>query len=129
MKTTKLKTAVNNKFIFKLKDLSYHTKCILSKITVDFVQSNNSLDFEYMLENIFGVWPEDIVWKAIDELADCDVMFIDFNDTDDEQDSEEEDCECEMLLFNPKFIEKACPYLNCCPCCNPSPTNFNVIYN
>jgi len=127
MKTTKLKTSVNNKFIFKQKDLSYHTKCILSKIMVDFLQSSEPLDFFYLVENIFSTWSEEISWNAINELADCGIMFIDFNDPDEEQDDEQ--CDCEPLLFNPEFLEKACPYLGCCPCCNPAPANFNVIYN
>lgn len=79
--------------------------------------------------NIFGTWPEEIVWAAIHELSDYDIMYIDFRDEDEEYDEEEEECDCEPLMFNPDFIEKVCPSLSCCPCCNPAPINFNVNYN
>lgn len=96
---------------------------------VDFVQMKEPLDFEYMIEHVFETWPEDVVWDAIHELADCDIMFIDFNDPEEETDEDDCECEEELLLFNPKFLDKTCPYIGCCTCCNPAPANFNVIYN
>lgn len=126
MKTTKLKTSVNSKYIFKQKKLSYHTKCILSKIVTDFIQYKDPLDFLYLEENIFGIWPQNIVINALNELAENDIMFIDSCDCES---CSQDECEEEQLLFNPEFLEKACPYINACPCCNPNPTNFNVIYN
>lgn len=127
MKTTKLKTTINNKLIYKHKELSYHTKCILSKMVTDIICGNEEPTFDYICMNIFGTWPEDIVWDAINELADSEIMYVDFHDED--CDNENEQCEEEALLFNPEFIEKVCPSLGCCPCCNPAPVNFNVIYN
>lgn len=125
-KHRKLKTSVNQKYIFLLEGLSHHTKCILSKITTDFLFSAEPLDFVYLEENIFNIWSEEVVTQALDELAENDIMFINMCDDDD---CDEHECETEELLFNPEFIKKACPYLDRCPCCNPAPVNFNVIYN
>lgn len=118
---TNLRTSIDNKFIFELYYLSYHTQCILSKIVTDFIYGDEPLDFLYLEENIFGVWPEEIVLNAIEELSENDIMQINICDCED-CDGEEE------ILFNPKFIKYACPYIECCQCCNPTP-NFNVIYN
>lgn len=94
----------------------------------DFLQSHSILDFTYLEDNIFGIWPEDVVWNAINELAEHEIMFIDMCDCE-ECSTDDEECDTEELLFNPEFIEKACPYFDCCPCCNPAPTHFNIIYN
>ena len=128
MKTTKLKTAVNNRYIFKLKDLSYHTKCILSKIANDFL-CKGELDWDYLEENIFGVWSDDIIMTALNELADCDIMII--NVSCDEDKEEYEECDEEMkdkIMFNPEFLNKVLPSLNECSCCSEV-VRFNVIYN
>lgn len=119
---------INNKFIFKQKNLSYHTKCILSKITIDLLCAKEIPNFVYIEQNIFEVWPEAVVWKAINELADADIMLVNFIDEDDEI---EEDCIYEDgdLIFIPEFLEKVCPSIDHCPCCNPAPVNFNVNYN
>ena len=129
MKPNKLRTTINNKLIFKNKELSYHTKCILSKITTDIICGHEEPTFDYICMNIFGVWPEETVWNAIHELADADIMLIDFHDEEEEIDEDEDGYEPEMLIFNPEFIEKLCPSLGHCQCCNPAPTNFNVNYN
>ena len=125
-KHIKLKTSINQKYIFSIKGLSHHTKCILSKIITDFLFSTQPMGFSYLEENIFSIWSEDVVETALDELAENDIMFI--NICDDESCVEDE-CESEELFFNPDFIKKACPYLDRCSCCNPAPANFNVIYN
>lgn len=128
MKPTKLRTMINNKFIFKQKNLSYHTKCILSKITTDLLCAKEIPNFVYIEQNIFGVWPEAVVWKAINELADADIMLVNFIDEDEE--IEEDDIyEDGDLIFIPEFLEKVCPSIDHCPCCNPAPVNFNVNYN
>ena len=123
----KLNSTINNRFIHKQKKLSLHTKNILSKMLTDIICGHEEPSFLYMQANIFTVWPEAIVWEAIDELFDADIMFIEFNEEDDEEDSDE--YVMEELNFNPEFIEKVCPSLGCCPCCNPAPKNFNVNYN
>jgi hypothetical protein len=126
MKTKKLKTTVNNKSIFKIQGLSYHTKCILSKLVTDFLCGDEILDFIYLEENIFSIWPSDIVTKALDELSELDVMGM-CNCEECDEDSNE--CGNMQIVFNPEFLDKACPYIGCCPCCSPTPKNFNVIYN
>ncbi len=128
MKTNKLTTTINNRLIYKQKNLSFHTKAILSKMVTDIICGHEEPNFFYMEENIFTVWPEDIVWNAIEELAECEIMFIDFKD-EDEPDEDDEECEIEELIFNPEFIEKVFPSIKHCPCCDPAPTNFNVNYN
>jgi len=127
MKTNKLKTTINNRFIFKQKSLSYHTKCILSKITTDLLCAREMPNFEYIEENIFGVWPEEIVWDAIHELSDAEIMFVHF--TDEEGIDEDDELEDGEVIFNPDFLEKACIHFGHCPCCDPAPVNFNVNYN
>jgi hypothetical protein len=127
MKTNKLKTTINNKFIFKQKNLSYHTKCILSKIITDILCAREIPNFEYVEENIFGVWPEEIVWDAINELADTGIMFINFIGEDEiDEDNEFED---EEIIFDIDFLKKVYISFDHCSCCDPAPTNFNVIYN
>lgn len=123
MKTNHLKTTINRKFIYKQKNLSYHSKCILSKIISDLIVTHTPLDFFYLEENFFSIWPSNVITTALDEFAENDIMFIDFNDEEDE------DLEPGELLFNPDFLEKACPFIENCPCCNPAPINFNVNYN
>ena len=89
-------------------------------------------NFEYMEENIFGVWPDETVWDAIHELADAEIMFINFIDEDEiDEDEIDEDDEFEdgEIIFNPDFIEKVYIHFGHCPCCDPAPVNFNVIYN
>jgi len=125
-KKSKLKTSIDQKYIFSLKKLSYHTKCILSKITTDFLFSSEPLDWDYLEDNIFETWAEETVHTALNELADNDIMFVNMCDCDD---CNEEECGSDELMFNPEFIDNACPYLNHCSCCNPAPANFNVIYN
>ena len=126
---TKLRTMISNKFIFRQNNLSYHTKCILSKIITDILCANEIPHFMYMEENIFGTWPEETVWQAISELADADIMLINFIDDEDEDIYEDGELEDGDIIFNPEFIEKVCPSFGCCPCCNPAPINFNVNYN
>jgi hypothetical protein len=128
MKTKKLTTTINNRLIYKQKNLSFHTKAILSKMITDIICGHEEPNFFYMEENIFTVWPEDIVWNAIEELAECEIIFIDFKN-EDESDEDEEECEIDGLIFNPEFIEKVFPSIKHCPCCSPAPTNFNVNYN
>lgn len=127
MKTKKLTTTINSKCIYKSKKLSLHTKNILYKIITDIICGHEEPSFLYMENNIFTVWPEDIVWNAIDELLTNDIMYIDFNEEDEE--SEEDEYQMEELVFNPEFLEKIYPSLGSCPCCNPAPVNFNVNYN
>lgn len=124
MKPTKLKTSVNHKTIFKHKHLSYHTKNILSKLIVDLVHGNETLDLVYAHENLLNTWPEDIVAKALDELNENDIIELVPCDGCDN-----EDCENVFIVFNPVFLTKACPYLEHCECCSPPPVNFNVNYN
>lgn len=126
MKTKKLTTTINNRLIYKQKNLSFHTKAILSKIITDIICGHEEPNFFYIEENIFTVWPEDIVWNAIEELAEHEIMFIDFKDEDGCDDDE---LEIHELLFNPDFVEKVYPSIKYCPCCNPAPINFNVNYN
>lgn len=97
----------------------------------DIICGNEEPSFLYMQANIFTVWPENIVWKAIDELLINDIMYIDFIDEDEEQEYEDEDegYQMEELVFNPEFLEKIYPAFDSCPCCNPAPVNFNVNYN
>ena len=127
----KLRPTINNRYIFKQKNLSYHTKCILSKIINDLFCGDYPFDFIYIEHEIFTVWPEEIVWDAIEELAAADIMYIDFKDPDAEDEDEDEDSEDEgeTILLNPEFIKKAFPSLDHCPCCDPAPVNFNIIYN
>lgn len=96
-------------------------------MVTDVICGNEDPTFDYICMNIFGTWPENIVWNAINELSDYEIMYVDFHDED--FDNENEECEEEALLFNPEFIKKVCPSLDCCPCCNPAPVNFNVNYN
>ncbi len=93
----------------------------------DIICGGEEPTFLYLEENIFGIWPQEIIWRAIDELAEAEIMFIEFIDEDDEE--MEEECECEMLLFDSDFVQQACPMLKYCPCCNPGPVSFNVNYN
>ena len=95
-------------------------------MVTDIICGHEDPNFFYIEENIFTVWPEDIVWNAIEELAEHEIMFIDFKDEDECDDDEPE---IDELLFNPDFIEKVYPSIKNCPCCNPAPTNFNVNYN
>ena len=127
----KLRPTINNRYIFKRKNLSYHTKCILAKMVNDLICGDYPFDFIYIEQNISGTWPEEIVWQAINELADAEIMYIDFDEEDfDEEDLEEEqEYEGQELLFNPEFMSKVCPSLDYCPCCNPAPVNFNINYN
>lgn len=131
MKTNKLLTTINNSLIYKNKNLSHHTKSILSKMITDIICGNEEPTFDYVCMNIFGTWPKDIVWDAMQELVDADIMYIDFHEEDEESSESEEDeeYEPELLVFNQEFIEKLCPSLGHCPCCNPAPVNFNVNYN
>lgn len=124
MKTSKLKTSINNKYIFKLKDLSYHTKCILSKLITDLIHGDEPLDLLYLEENIFSTWPQKIVSKALDEMHDNEIMGL----TECEG-CDDEECENMFIVFNPEFLQKACPYISSCPCCGPAPVNFNINYN
>lgn len=121
MKTKKLTTTINNRLIYKQKNLSFHTKAILSKMITDIICGHEEPNFFYIEENIFTIWPEDIVWNAIEELAEHEIMFINFKNDDE--------LEVDELLFKPDFIEKVCPSIKNCPCCNPAPTNFNINYN
>ncbi len=127
----KLTTPVSHELIFSL-DLSYHTKCILLKIVTDFVCDNEEMDLFYLQENILSVWPTKVVMNALDELADEEIMFLDFCNCD-EEDEDYCDGECEgdeaQILFNPEFLKDACPYIGVCSCCNDIPKKFNVIYN
>ena len=125
---TKLRSTISNRFIFRQKNLSYHTKCILSKIITDMLCANEELHFMYIEENIFGIWPEETVWDAIHELANADIMLINFTD-EYEEESDDSELEDGDIIFNPEFIEKVCPSFGCCPCCNPAPVNFNINYN
>ena len=124
----KLNTTINSRLIFKQKSLSFHTKVILNKIVTDIICGHEEPSFTYMENNIFTVWPQDIVWNAIDELADCDIMYIDFHD-EDELNENNDEYEMEELIFTPEFLEKVFPSIKHCPCCDPAPTNFNVNYN
>lgn len=134
----KLRTTISNGFIYRQKNLSYHTKCILSKIMTDMLCANEVPHFMYIEQNIFGIWPEEIVWDALQELADANIMYVYFDDEDEEKTpksvyDETEDDEPEVedgdIIFEPDFIEKVCPSFGHCPCCNPAPVNFNVNYN
>ena len=125
----KLKTTINNKVIYKHKELSYHTKCILHKITTDILCGNEVPHFVYLEENIFGIWPEQTIWDALTELCDADIMYIHLDDENDESDEDECVCEDGDLIFNPNFLEKVCVPFGHCECCNPAPKNFNVNYN
>lgn len=118
----KLTTPVSHELIFSL-DLSYHTKCILFKIVTDFICGGKEMDLFYLEDNIFGTWPREVVFEALDELAEEGIMFLDFCDCD------ECDGDDAQLLFNSKFMEDACPHLGCCSCCGDAPKKFNVIYN
>lgn len=69
-------------------------------MATDIICGNEEPTFDYICMNIFGTWPEDIVWNAIHELAGADIMYIDFKD------EEEEECDYELLMFNPDFIGK-----------------------
>lgn len=117
-----LTTPVSHEFIFGL-DLSYHTKCILFKIVTDFICGGEEMDLFYLEDNIFEIWPKQIVLDALEELAEEDIMIVDFCDC--------EDCEGEdaQLLFNSEFIDDVCPHIECCDCCGDAPKQFNVIYN
>lgn len=128
MKTNKLTTTINNRLIYRQKNLSFHTKAILSKIITDITCGHEEPSFTYMENNIFTVWPEDIVWNAIDELTEYEIMIVDFHD-EGELDENGDEYEMEELIFNPEFVEKVFPSIKHCPCCDPAPTNFNVNYN
>lgn len=133
MKTNKLKTTINHRLIYKQKHLSYHTKCILQKITTDILCGHEEAHFIYLEDNIFNIWPEQIVWDALEELAEAEIMCIHISDDEEEEDTCEEECECEIedgaLIFNPEYLEKVCVPFGHCECCDPAPKNFNVNYN
>ena len=95
----------------------------------DLICGNYPFDFIYIEHEIFTVWPEEIVWNAIHELADADIMYIDFKDPDEEIEEDEDDEEGEEIIFTNEFMSKACPSLDHCPCCDPAPVNFNINYN
>ncbi len=120
-----LRQTINNSFIYKQKTLSHHTKCILSKMLTDIICGHEEPTFNYVCINIFNIWPEGIVWNAIEELAEADIMYVDFSDDEDEMEDDSDD----MLIFNTDFLDRICPSLGHCQCCNPAPTNFNVNYN
>lgn len=121
----KLTTPVSQEFIFSL-DLSYHTKCILFKILTDFICADETMDLFYLEDNILSIWPTKVVMNALEELADEDIMILDMCDCENCQESEEGN---HQILFNPEFVEDACPYIDCCSCCEDVPKMFNVIYN
>lgn len=123
----KLNTTINSRLIFKQKSLSFHTKAILNKMVTDIICGHEEPSFLYMEANIFTVWPENIVLNAIEELADNDIMYIDFNE--DYEEEENEEYQMEELIFTPEFLEKVYPSIKHCPCCDPAPVNFNVNYN
>lgn len=123
----KLNTTINSRLIFKQKSLSFHTKAILNKIVTDIICGHEEPSFLYMEANIFTIWPEDIVWNAIEELANNEIMYIDFNE--DYEEEENDEYHMEELIFTPEFLEKVYPSIKYCPCCGPAPVNFNVNYN
>lgn len=121
----KLTTPVSQDFIFSL-DLSYHTKCILFKILTDFICGGEEMDLFYLEDNILSIWPTKVVMNAFEELANEDIMILDLCDCENCQENEDDN---HQILFNPEFIEDACPYTDCCSCCEDIPKMFNVIYN
>lgn len=120
-KRKQLKTSVNTDIIQEF-ELSHHTQAILTKILIDLINTDHEMDFLYMEEEIFSIWPSVVVMEALNELAEADIMYMNI--------CEDEGCEdCDgSIIFNPEILDELCPGFGVCECCRQEKV-FNVNYN
>ena len=120
-KKKQLKTNVNTEIIQEF-ELSHHAQVILTKILIDFVNTDQEMDFLYMEEEIFSIWPSDVVIEALNELAEADIMYMNICDCGECEDADG------GIIFNPELLEELCPGFGLCECCRHE-AMFNVNYN